>query len=97
MNRREFLQRLTACGLVAASPKFIFDLGAVKHQSKSLHVELVKDFYQYMRQEPFGEWQWHKPIQDVIDPRKRLEFFVASSVIGVELSTEPVLAIMVRR
>ncbi len=27
MNRRDFLKRLAACGLVAATPKPIFDLG----------------------------------------------------------------------
>ena len=27
LSRREFLKRLAACGLVAASPKFIFDMG----------------------------------------------------------------------
>ena len=27
MNRRQFLKRLAACGLVAASPKLIFDVG----------------------------------------------------------------------
>jgi len=30
MNRREFLNRLAALGLVAATPKLIFDMGANK-------------------------------------------------------------------
>ena len=32
MNRREFLKRMAACGLVAATPKLIFDMG--KNASK---------------------------------------------------------------
>lgn len=32
MNRRDFLKRMAAVGLVAATPKIIFDLGANRHR-----------------------------------------------------------------
>lgn len=49
MNRREFLERMFACGLVAATPKIIFDMGANARTNEQL-----------FGQEPSfsGEWKW---------------------------------------
>lgn len=54
MNRREFLERMFAAGLVVAAPKIIFDLAANTYKQKDM----------------FSEWQWvnpypHKPTDRV--------------------------------
>lgn len=50
MGRREFLERMLAAGLVAASPKLIFDLAPARRTAMSALFEM-----------PFGlpNWKWH--------------------------------------
>lgn len=50
MNRRDFLKRMAAAGLVAASPKIIFDLGANTYKEPELS--------------SWGDWVWHNLPDD---------------------------------
>lgn len=59
LSRREFLQRLGLVAVAAATPKFIFDMGANLYKPDNrvgeitiLTIEAIRNFYEQMRNHP---------------------------------------------